>query len=223
MKSRKGYEKHVEYAPELFTPGRGKPDVWRVRVVGAGFFPISPYATKEEAQAKCDILNANPPKAEKDKPAPVNVSRKTSRRLRVDFTPDELSARANELAMELKTLGEIDADKKSAMAEFGARSKEHKARVERLTNEIASKHVMEDIDCEEYMNHPREGMKQMVRLDTMEVVDTRPMLPSDYQLTLADICNDNDGKTPSEKSVTEAPPENPDEADVEHGDGTDQE
>lgn len=223
MKGKKNEQKQqARYEPELMSVRNTDREVWKIRIVGAGFYPIAPYATRAEAQANCDILNAGEPESKNGKPAPMARATATSKLLRVEFTPEELTEKAHAMATAIQNLAQIDDDRKTASAEFSARMKEVKGKIDKLSNEITRKHRMEDVDCEWYLNCPTEGMKVLVRLDTHETIDTRLMIPSDFQLTLADVCKDAD-KTTSEKTVTPIAPENPAADDLPEGHGEDKE
>lgn len=209
MKGKKNEQKQqARYEPELMSVRGTDREVWKIRIVGAGFYPIAPYGTRAEAQAKCDILNSGAPETKNGKPAPVARATATSKLLRVEFTAEEMTEKSHAMATAIQNLAQIEDDRKTAAAEFSARIKEVKNKIEKLSNEITRKHRMEDVDCEWYLNCPTEGMKVLVRLDTHETIDTRAMIPSDYQLTLNDVCKDAD-KTPSDKVVTPIAPENP--------------
>lgn len=115
---------------------------------------------------------------EKAKEAKV---KKDVQMLRCEFTTEEINEKAKQLANENRNYTEIENDKKSVTADFGARLAESKAKIDRLANHINSGYELRRVNVEVRMHDPEEGKKTVVRLDTNETVEILNMTEDELQ------------------------------------------
>lgn len=130
----------------------------------------------------------------------------TTRQLRVTIVDRERIELGRQLAEAAQKLETIAEDKKSAMAQFSADKSAAEAKIGSLSNQIANGYRVEAVKCSWLFDSPEVGKKQLVRMDTKEVVETLDMTDADKQgdLPLADP--NNDGATV--KTVLDSNPEN---------------
>jgi hypothetical protein len=111
----------------------------------------------------------------------MNRITSTKRSLRYTFTDEEKLSMAKESAEINKSIALLEDDKKSAMSSFKSQIDEKEARRMRLSNCISDGTEFRDIDCEIKYNSPSDGVKQVVRKDTGEVVEAEPMTQQELQ------------------------------------------
>lgn len=129
----------------------------------------------------------------------------TTRQLRVNLTDKERIELGRQLAEASQRLETIAEDKKSANAQFAADKSAAEAKIGALSNQIGSGYRLDQVRCDWLMDSPEAGKKQLVRLDTKEVIETLDMTDADKQgdLPLADPA----GEAAIVKTVVDSDPE----------------
>lgn len=117
----------------------------------------------------------------KGKPKTEPKIKKDVQMLRCEFTSEEINEKAKQLANENRNFTEIENDKKSVTADFGARLAESKAKIDRLANNINSGYELRRVNVEIRMHDPAEGKKTVVRTDTNTVVEVLNMSEEELQ------------------------------------------
>ena len=105
----------------------------------------------------------------------------TKEYLKYKFTEPELKERSTQLALECRSLEEIENDKKQVMSDFKSKIDGHQATISRLSNNINNGYEHRYIDCEVKMNTPIVGEKSIIRKDTGELVKQEQMNESEMQ------------------------------------------
>lgn len=149
------------------------------------------------------------------------MSNETTRQLRVNLTDKERIDLGRKLAEASQKLTSINDDKKAAMAQFAADKSAAQAKITTISQQIENGYRIESIRCEWLLDTPTTGKKQLVRLDTKEVVETLDMVDADKQQNLP--LADPNGEAATVKTVVDVNPESsvvnvP--ADEEDGDNT---
>lgn len=103
--------------------------------------------------------------------------------LSVKLTNSELLERSKELAKATQDLDSAENDKKSAMSQFTADMNIAKSVIGRISNTISSGEEMREVECE-YRFSDEPGYKELVRLDTFQVVRSEMLTDADRQLKL---------------------------------------
>jgi len=101
--------------------------------------------------------------------------------LRVEFTPEEIKNFSSDLARKTAELSQAEEDKKAAVAQFADQLASAKATVSRLARNINSGYEMRNVDCEVTLHSPKKGLARIIRLDTGEEVNVRPMTADELQ------------------------------------------
>lgn len=117
----------------------------------------------------------------KGKAKPEVKIKKDVQMLRCEFTVEEINEKAKQLANENRNYTEIENDKKSVTADFGARLAESKAKIDRLANNINSGYELRRVNVEIRMHDPAEGKKTVIRTDTNAVVEILNMSEDELQ------------------------------------------
>lgn len=115
------------------------------------------------------------------------IIRKTTEYLRYDYAPEELAAKAQDLAAKITERETVNNTMAGVVSEFKGRIKKLDGEVSCLTGEVSAKGEHRSVKCEWYMNHPRKGKKMLLRTDTGEIVREDDMLDSDFQMVLDDL------------------------------------
>jgi hypothetical protein len=113
-----------------------------------------------------------------------NDVRKVTRKLRCVLTADELLEAGKELAEATNELTEIEEDKKQIVAEFKSRKTAAEARIGVVSNKLRSGYEFRDVACEVAYGLPEPGMKQVRRMDTLEVIESVPLSEEEKQRLL---------------------------------------
>lgn len=106
---------------------------------------------------------------------------KVTRILPCELSERELQERSDELANEVAKLREVEAEKREVMREFGDRIKAHDLVIDSLSKIVRDRSEEKEVPCLVVWNAPKRGMKQIIRLDTNEVVDELDMTDNDKQ------------------------------------------
>ena len=101
--------------------------------------------------------------------------------VRCALTLSELRALGDELAAVVREHQEVYDAKAATVAEFGGRLKDLIARAHKIADTMRAGYQMREVVCILLMDTPREGMKQVVRLDTQEVLREEPMTANELQ------------------------------------------
>lgn len=112
------------------------------------------------------------------------MQKKYIRLLKCDFTADEITAKARELAAANRKRSDIEQRKKEIDADLKARIEEQNTLVQRLSEQITVGFEYRDIECRVDLDVPEKGQKTVIRLDTGEVVEVTRMTPDDCQMAL---------------------------------------
>ena len=116
--------------------------------------------------------------------APTRVTLETtSRSLRVELTEDEYGRKAQALAAELHTLEQLRARHKAQRAAMRAEDQAQAETVHELGTDVRTRSERRDVECEWIADFPR-GLVDLVRTDTGEVLDSRPIEARDRQLAI---------------------------------------
>lgn len=111
-----------------------------------------------------------------------------SRNLRVVYNDADRLVLGRQLADTHKDLEQAQADKKSVVADFSARIKSHEAKIVDLAGKVSNGYQVKEVTCEWRFHSPKDGLKQLFRLDTGESVEIADMTSTELQpeLPLAD-------------------------------------
>lgn len=110
--------------------------------------------------------------------------RKEKLMLKVIFGEDELKEFSGQLARATEELCAAEEEKKAITAQFKERTESAKMTALALSRKINSGYDMRYVDCELKMDDPRVGEVTIIRLDTGEIVRTRPMTDEECQFKL---------------------------------------
>ena len=105
---------------------------------------------------------------------------KTTKKLPVMLTEDEMRERGEALAESVETTAALTEEKKANDAEINGKIKTSKEITRKLSRIIASKTEDREVECEITKDFER-GVVTLHRCDTGEVVETRPMTPDERQ------------------------------------------
>ena len=94
--------------------------------------------------------------------------------LPVSLDKAEVESRALKLAETCAKRTEVEGARKKAMGDFNQKIKAANEEIERLVESIQNGFQEEDVECD-FRKNTESGMMETVRLDTMEVIDTRPL------------------------------------------------
>lgn len=129
----------------------------------------------------------------------------TTRQLRVNLTDKERIELGRQLAQSSQKLETIAEDKKAAMAQFKADQSAAEAKIASLSQQIANGYRLDQVKCAWLLDSPEVGTKQLVRLDTKEVIETLPMIDADKQANLPLADPNNEAETT--RTVLDSDPE----------------
>lgn len=101
------------------------------------------------------------------------------------LSEESKAAVATELASAIQEIESLDGEKKSVVAEYNGRVKVVQQRIHTLSYKVTSGEEMRSVDCELKLNYTK-LIATLVRLDTQEVVNDRPMTDEERQMTFDD-------------------------------------
>ena len=110
-------------------------------------------------------------------------SDKETRKLPVKLTRDEYDAKAQELSARLTVLEEMEASLKSVSKTMKDSIEGVKIEIKLLTKIVRTRIEDRDVECVEIRDEDRMVM-HVVRCDTRDIVETRPMSASERQLVM---------------------------------------
>lgn len=110
---------------------------------------------------------------------------KSSEYLRRDFTPTELASESQTLARVTQELAMLEEQKKKITSEISASIKAKQTEVLDASRRVSQGYEYTMVDCEWHFDQPELGLKQLVRMDTGEVVREAVMSDEEKQQWLA--------------------------------------
>lgn len=120
------------------------------------------------------------------------------RDLKVIMEPPDHKKVSKDLANAVESLELISAVKKTAMAEYGAKTKAVAQSIQELSRCIRSGYFLREVACEKRMNL---GLLTVTvtRKDTGEIIEDRPMNTEEKQMTMEFEDGDEKGKAGGEE------------------------
>jgi hypothetical protein len=109
---------------------------------------------------------------------------KISEYLKYAFSESERTENAKNLARRTQALDEIERKKKQLTADLKAEQETAAAEVQKLARWVNDEYDFRMIECELKLNSPKAGMKEIIRLDTGEIVTEKKMSADEMQETL---------------------------------------
>jgi len=111
----------------------------------------------------------------------LNRIEKVTEYLKYTFTDEELLALSKTMAKKNQDLGEVEADKKRIVADFGAKVQTFESEIATLARKVYSGYEHRNVECEVTYHTPEIGMKTITRTDTGEIVREEAMSTSERQ------------------------------------------
>jgi len=103
-----------------------------------------------------------------------------TRELKVRLTRDELLGKGEELARTIVEIIELEDSKRTAQVAADSLLKRLKGNANRLSRVINDQYELRQVEVTERFNYSA-GIAEMVRLDTYEIVATRPLTAFEMQ------------------------------------------
>jgi hypothetical protein len=116
---------------------------------------------------------------------PTPDIKKITQKLRCLLTDDDKINAGKELAEATEELTSLSEDKSQVMADFKAKMAIQEAQISSLSSKLRSGYEFRNVECEIHFDKPEAGHKQIIRLDTGEVVLTEPLTEEEKQRRLA--------------------------------------
>ena len=126
-----------------------------------------------------------------------------TRRLPVVLTRDEYDAKAQELSAKLMQVADLESDLAEMSQNLRKEIKNEKINVRLLTAIVRSRQEDRNVECYERRDNIR-AIVQVIRCDTSEIVETRPMSAAERQLIMFP---DRGIRTVDHEAVYTGPPE----------------
>lgn len=104
------------------------------------------------------------------------------RYLRYDYKAEEIYDISNQLANRVQERQTVEAQKKSAAAQFKGQIDILTASIGDLSNKVASGYETRRVDCKVRYHYPEQGYKQITRTDTNEVLPKEKMTSEEWNL-----------------------------------------
>lgn len=106
-----------------------------------------------------------------------------TKKLPVQLSNDEIRLKGQDLSRKLQELEDVDEARKEAMRDYKDRIDALKGESRRLAHIVTEGKEPREVPCETVRNDDN-GTIELVRLDTVEVIDSRPMTPEERQRPL---------------------------------------
>jgi hypothetical protein len=106
---------------------------------------------------------------------------KSTEYIRHNFTSDERLAMGNELANAYNRLADIETDEAVVKSQFKERKAQVEQTVSKLSRELGNGFTMQNVECRLEWDKPNVNEVSYVRIDTGEVVKTRPFTAQEMQ------------------------------------------
>lgn len=131
---------------------------------------------------------------------------KFNRAVRQDLSQEKRDEYGKYIVNVLDQIEDLEEQKKATSARFKGQIEEKMASMREYRSAIRNDFVMVDVECDEVMDFPGDKVN-IVRLDTMEAIDDRPITDLERQHKL-DLDEQKESEQPtgdaSEESTTEA-------------------
>lgn len=111
---------------------------------------------------------------------PKHKDRRFEKWLPVKLTEHEVLERSRSLAQRHNEKRDLEAERARIVRDYGERLKNLAGEISRLSDIVASGQEHRNVECEEQRQDSRKQFR-VVRLDTDEIVELRPMLESELQ------------------------------------------
>lgn len=108
------------------------------------------------------------------------------RKLPVKLTEDERRTKTDQLVAKIQVRDGLEEDAKGAAADFKSRIKSCDTEIDQLSREIREWKETRDVECFEAVRHDR-GVMELIRRDTLDVVEHRPLTRDELQTNLFPI------------------------------------
>jgi len=141
---------------------------------------------------------------------------KEMRKLKCDYTEDQLKDFSSELASTNVALKEKEEEKKAVAAQMKAEAEEMKARIDSLARKVSNGYEYKDVKCTKTIDF-EEGRVVVHRNDTLEIIEERGLTDYERQLTI-DVEADD-----SEPDASEGETASDEEVEAEDGDSSESE
>jgi len=109
---------------------------------------------------------------------------KIYRSLPVKFTADQVSQFSDDLAEGVAKLVAIEDEKKQVASDYKSRIEALQAEVKRLARYVTQKQEFQQVECRMMLDHPKHGVKTLIRTDTGEIAAEETMTPADRQMVI---------------------------------------
>ena len=135
--------------------------------------------------------------------------RRFKRDLPVELTDDELKKKGKKAGHLKKKIGKIKAEMKLAVAGHKEQLKESQAALDTILDDLDAGTEDRKVECEERLDY-KTHRAMIVRVDTMEEVETRTMSAEEHQTSLVpdSVGGDDGGEAEDEEvaAIAEKPP-----------------
>jgi len=102
------------------------------------------------------------------------------RLLEVPLNPEQVASYGNELSQACIKYGEVNAERKKINSEYNDKLKELQKTIDTLSANIQNGFEEKDVECDERLNK-KDQKVEIIRLDSMAVVETRDIESEDLQ------------------------------------------
>ena len=114
------------------------------------------------------------------------LTRKVTKSLACKLTEAEVLQYGRDMAQEHAEYNRVEGEMKSVQKEYKAKLEEKQANIDKLSGRVHSGIEARDVACTETKNWIA-GTVYTVRLDTMEVIEDRPMREDEKQMEIGGI------------------------------------
>ncbi len=132
------------------------------------------------------------------------MSQPQFRQLPVKLTDEERMTRATTAAEKQREIGQIETQKKEVSSELGRKLKDLRKEIETIQRAVLTGSEHQKVQVEERRNEERRTI-ETVRLDTVEVIDTRPMTFEERQGKLALEAEKKTARKPASSDAKKTP------------------
>lgn len=112
------------------------------------------------------------------------MNNKITQRLRCILNDEEKIEAGKQLAEATNALKEIEDDKSQVVSDFKAKTTAAEAQIAVLSSKLRGGYELRDVECAVDFDKPQKGQKEIIRLDTMDVVSTSLMTEEEKQTQL---------------------------------------
>jgi len=99
------------------------------------------------------------------------------------LTKDEKAQAAKELAEKIDQLEALEETRKATMSEFKSKKENLQAQVLALGRQVREGTKLQSVECQLQLNYSKQRVR-LIRLDTNEVIEERPMTDEEKQMNL---------------------------------------